>query len=175
MKEDRAWVAHAIHIIEADFNRSADTHLLRVPLPGTPEIALYLKDESTHPTGSLKHRLARSLFLYGLCNGWIGPKTPIFGGIERFDCGFGSVLCPHAWSALHRRRAALHLSREGCTDRVLWRRNSFCGAGSRYLRRERPSRRIAWRPLHGPVHLRGAGNGLARQQQHRRIDLHSNG
>jgi cysteine synthase len=77
MKEDRAWVAHAIHIIEADFNRSADTHLLRVPLPGTPEIALYLKDESTHPTGSLKHRLARSLFLYGLCNGWIGPKTPI--------------------------------------------------------------------------------------------------
>jgi cysteine synthase len=57
MKEDRAWVAHAIHIIEADFNRSADTHLLRVPLPGTPEIALYLKDESTHPTGSLKHRL----------------------------------------------------------------------------------------------------------------------
>ena len=77
MNEDRAWVAHAIHIIEADFNRSADTHLLRVPLPGTPEIALYLKDESTHPTGSLKHRLARSLFLYGLCNGWIGPKTPI--------------------------------------------------------------------------------------------------
>ena len=77
MNEDRAWVAHAIHIIEADFNRSADTHLLRVPLPGTPEIALYLKDKSTHPTGSLKHRLARSLFLYGLCNGWIGPKTPI--------------------------------------------------------------------------------------------------
>ncbi|MCX9562404.1 PLP-dependent cysteine synthase family protein, partial [Vibrio cholerae] len=28
-------------------------------------------------TGSLKHRLARSLFLYGLCNGWIGPETTI--------------------------------------------------------------------------------------------------
>ena len=28
-----------------------------------------------HPTGSLKHRLARSLFLYGLCNGWIGPES----------------------------------------------------------------------------------------------------
>src|SRR3954466_7866083 len=77
MKEDRAWVAHAIHIIEADFNRSADTHLLRVPLAGIPEIALYLKDESSHPTGSLKHRLARSLFLYALCNGWIGPRTTI--------------------------------------------------------------------------------------------------
>jgi cysteine synthase A len=77
MMEHRDWVAHAVQVIEADFNRSADTHLLRVPLPARPEIALYLKDESTHPTGSLKHRLARSLFLYGLCNGWIGPSTTI--------------------------------------------------------------------------------------------------
>src|SRR5215813_9328309 len=46
-------------------------------MPGVPTVALYLKDESTHPSGSLKHRLARSLFLYGLCNGWIGPKTTI--------------------------------------------------------------------------------------------------
>jgi cysteine synthase len=74
---DRTWVAEAVQTIEADFNRSADTHLLRVQLPGTPGIALYLKDESTHPSGSLKHRLARSLFLYALCNGWIGPKTTI--------------------------------------------------------------------------------------------------
>ena len=74
---DRGWVAHAMDVIEADFNRSSDTHLLRVPLPAMPGIALYLKDESTHPTGSLKHRLARSLFLYGLCNGWIGPSTTI--------------------------------------------------------------------------------------------------
>ena len=75
--EHRSWVSRAIQIIEADFNRSSDTHLLRVPLPGALEIALYVKDESTHPSGSLKHRLARSLFLYGLCNGWIGPETPI--------------------------------------------------------------------------------------------------
>ena len=27
--------------------------------------------------GSLKHRLARSLFLFALCNGWIGKDTPI--------------------------------------------------------------------------------------------------
>src|SRR5215217_3620113 len=75
--ENRSWVSSAIVIIEADFNRSSDTHLLRVPLPGAPGIALYVKDESTHPSGSLKHRLARSLFLYGLCNGWTGPETPI--------------------------------------------------------------------------------------------------
>lgn len=74
---DRKWLREAVCIIEADFNRSADTHLLRVPLPGVPRVSLYLKDESTHPSGSLKHRLARSLFLYGLCNGWIGPSTTI--------------------------------------------------------------------------------------------------
>ena len=65
MTNQHAWVSYAVHLTEADFNRSADTHLLRVPLAGIPEIALYLKDKSTHPTGSLKHRLARALFLYG--------------------------------------------------------------------------------------------------------------
>ena len=61
----------------ADANRSADTHLLPFPLPVDWGIDLYLKDESVHPTGSLKHRLARSLFLYALCNGWIDQGTTI--------------------------------------------------------------------------------------------------
>ncbi|QEC50436.1 PLP-dependent cysteine synthase family protein [Baekduia soli] len=73
----RRWAAQAIALIEADFERSADTHLLRYPLPVDWGVDLYLKDESTHPTGSLKHRLARSLFLYGLCNGWICEGRPI--------------------------------------------------------------------------------------------------
>lgn len=71
----RAWRDDAIRRIEADFNRSADTHLIHLPLPRYPGIDLYLKDESSHPTGSLKHRLARSLFLYALCNEWIGPDS----------------------------------------------------------------------------------------------------
>ena len=71
----RAWGDEAVRRIEADFNRSADTHLIRVELPKFPGITLYLKDESVHPTGSLKHRLARSLILYGLCNNRIGPDT----------------------------------------------------------------------------------------------------
>jgi cysteine synthase len=77
----RSWTDNAIRLIEADARRSADTHLLRYPLPSAwstdLDIALYLKDESTHITGSLKHRLARSLFLYALCNGWIGERTTI--------------------------------------------------------------------------------------------------
>lgn len=75
MSTNRAWRDEAIRRIEADFNRSADTHLIRLDLPRHPGITLYLKDESSHPTGSLKHRLARSLFLYALCNEWIGPDT----------------------------------------------------------------------------------------------------
>jgi cysteine synthase A len=73
----RPWANEAIRRIEADENRSADTHLHVFPLPGHWGIDLYLKDESVHPTGSLKHRLARSLFLYGLCNGWIDEGTTI--------------------------------------------------------------------------------------------------
>ena len=72
-----SWTNTAIRRIEADVQRSADTHLITVELPALTDVTLYLKDESTHPTGSLKHRLARSLFLYGLCNGWIGEGTPI--------------------------------------------------------------------------------------------------
>src|SRR5690606_18491660 len=72
---DREWVTEAVRAIDADANRSADTHLLVFPLPEDWGIDLYLKDESVHPTGSLKHRLARSLFLYGLVNGQIGPST----------------------------------------------------------------------------------------------------
>ena len=73
----RAWLSEAVRRIEADYQRSADTHLIRLDLPRFPGIVLYLKDESSHPTGSLKHRLARSLFLYGLCNQWIGPDTTV--------------------------------------------------------------------------------------------------
>ncbi len=77
MCTDHQWINSAIRKIEADYQRSADTHLIKLDLPCVSGIDIYLKDESTHPTGSLKHRLARSLFLYGLCNGWIGPETTI--------------------------------------------------------------------------------------------------
>lgn len=73
----RGWVNEAIAKVHADANRSADTHLLTFPLPREWGVDLYLKDESVHPTGSLKHRLARSLFLYALCNGWITEGTPV--------------------------------------------------------------------------------------------------
>src|SRR5690606_34919881 len=72
-----SWTNSAIALLEADANRSADTHLHVLPLPTEWGIDLYLKDESVHPTGSLKHRLARSLVLYGLVNGRISEHTTL--------------------------------------------------------------------------------------------------
>ena len=73
----RSWVKQSIQKINADAHRSADTHLFKLAIPTLKDIDIYLKDESTHPTGSLKHRLARSLFLYALCNGKINQNTTI--------------------------------------------------------------------------------------------------
>lgn len=71
------WITRSINRINADYNRSADTHLIKLSIPKLQGIDIYLKDESTHPTGSLKHRLARSLFLYALCNGKIHEGTTV--------------------------------------------------------------------------------------------------
>lgn len=79
MTTPNRWLHQAISRIEADYVRSADTHLIPLALPAFERhgIDLYLKDESTHPTGSLKHRLARSLFLYALCNGWLHEGSTV--------------------------------------------------------------------------------------------------
>ena len=89
----RDWERDAVARLDADENRSADTHLHVFPLPPAWGIDLYLKDESVHPTGSLKHRLARSLFLYGLCNGWIREGTTIV------DASSGSTAVSEAYFA----------------------------------------------------------------------------
>lgn len=68
-KTQRSWEQWALAKLEAEASRCGETPLLRWELPREWGIDLYLKDESKQPTGSLKHRLARSLFVYALCNG----------------------------------------------------------------------------------------------------------
>jgi cysteine synthase A len=92
-RNDRAWVHAAIAALEAESARSADTHLLHVRFPGYPGIDIYFKDEAAHPTGSLKHRLARSLFLYALCNGRLHPGQTVI------DASSGSTAISEAWFA----------------------------------------------------------------------------
>lgn len=89
----RAWTQDALALLEQEATRSADTHLLRLDFPGFPDIAFYFKDEASHPTGSLKHRLARSLYLYALCNGRLHPGQTVV------DASSGSTAISEAWFA----------------------------------------------------------------------------
>jgi cysteine synthase A len=114
-----SWQTEAIRRIEADYQRSADTHLIPLPLPmlAASGIDLYLKDESTHPTGSLKHRLARSLFLYALVQRLDPRRHHDRRGIERFDRSERGVLRTAAWPALRGGDAAPHLAGKSRADR----------------------------------------------------------
>lgn len=89
----RSWVNEALASLRSEAARSADTHLLRIELPAFPDIIFYFKDESAHPSGSLKHRLARSLYLYALCNGRLQPGQPVV------DASSGSTAISEAWFA----------------------------------------------------------------------------
>ncbi|MHB8912853.1 MAG: PLP-dependent cysteine synthase family protein [Lysobacter sp.] len=90
---ERAWLREAITTLEREAARSADTHLLRLEFAGFPGIGFYFKDEASHPSGSLKHRLARSLYLYALCNGRLRE------GQEVVDASSGSTAISEAWFA----------------------------------------------------------------------------
>lgn len=93
MDTNRLWIHKALTCLEREALRSADTHLLRLDLPAFPGISFYLKDEASHPSGSLKHRLARSLFLYALCNGRLRQGQTVV------DASSGSTAISEAWFA----------------------------------------------------------------------------
>lgn len=92
-ENERHWVHQALAKLAQESARSADTHLLKLNFPGFPGIDFYFKDEASHPTGSLKHRLARSLFLYALCNGRLGDGQTVV------DASSGSTAISEAWFA----------------------------------------------------------------------------
>ena len=89
----RHWVRGALEMLAQEAARSADTHLLKLEFPGFPGIDFYFKDESAHPSGSLKHRLARSLYLYALCNGRLREGQAVV------DASSGSTAISEAWFA----------------------------------------------------------------------------
>jgi cysteine synthase A len=164
----RGCTSNAIRLIEADAHRSADTHLLRYSLPSAwcdnAGIELYLKDESTHITGSLKHRLARSLFLYALCNGWIGEDTTVVeassGSTAVSEAYFAALLglpfiavMPASTSTS---KVALIESQGG--------RCHFVESSSGRLRRGRAGCQGDRRALPRPIHQRRTSHRLARQQ-----------
>ena len=91
--DNRQWVGDAVTTLHREAARSADTHLLHMRFAGFPGIDFYFKDEAAHPSGSLKHRLARSLFLYALCNGRLREGQAVV------DASSGSTAISEAWFA----------------------------------------------------------------------------
>ena len=89
----RSWVGESMARLRREAARSADTHLLQQSFAAFPGIDFYFKDEAAHPSGSLKHRLARSLFLYALCNGRLDE------GQRVVDASSGSTAISEAWFA----------------------------------------------------------------------------
>lgn len=92
----RDFAFEAMRRIQAEFAQARETALIRLDLPFSRDIQVYFKDETTHPTGSLKHRLARSLFVYAICNDWIDRDTIIFeassGSTAVSEAYFASLL-----------------------------------------------------------------------------------
>ena len=75
--EPTHWRDWAVGVLRDERASSIPTPLARFPLPAEWGIDLYLKDESAHPTGSLKHRLARSLLMQALVDGDIAEGTTL--------------------------------------------------------------------------------------------------
>jgi cysteine synthase A len=88
-----AWAQSAIADLLAEPVGRAETPLRELPLPGLPGIRLLLKDESAHPSGSLKHRLARSLLLHALQHGRLRQGQAVV------DASSGSTAISEAWFA----------------------------------------------------------------------------
>ena len=153
--------------------RSADTHLIPMDLPGYPGIDLYFKDDSSHPTGSLKHRLARSLFLYSLANGWLREGGPVI------EASSGSTAVSEAYFARLLGLPFIAVM-PSCTSPDKIRTIEFHGGRCHLVNdpaaiddESEGSRARNRRPLPRSIHLRRTRHRLAREQQHRRIDFHA--
>jgi cysteine synthase A len=90
---DSAWTGAAIADLLGERDEHAETPLLPLTLPGFPQIRFLLKDESAHPSGSLKHRLARSLLLHALAEGRLAQGQAVI------DASSGSTAISEAWFA----------------------------------------------------------------------------
>ncbi|MFC9123198.1 PLP-dependent cysteine synthase family protein [Streptomyces sp. NPDC057067] len=71
------WAAQALRRVRAGGADVTPTPLRPLPLPAIRGIDIYLKDESAHPTGSIKYRLVRALFREAIANGTLTAGTPV--------------------------------------------------------------------------------------------------
>lgn len=78
MCTDHQWINSAIRKIEADYQRSADTHLIKLDLPCVSGVDIYLKDESTHPNLALSNTVSPvHCFYMGCVMAGLAQKLPL--------------------------------------------------------------------------------------------------
>ena len=105
------WQRNADLLLLCERNVARVTPLIELSLPALPGRRLLLKDESAHPTGSLKHRLARALLLQGIRSGAVGEGTPLF------DASSGNTAIAEAWFAQLLRLPYFAVVPEGLSSR----------------------------------------------------------
>lgn len=89
----RAWQQHSLMTLAALKAATPQTPLRAFTLPGFAEAHVLIKDERAHASGSLKHRLAMSLFEQALVEGWLTPGRPVI------EASSGSTAVSEAWLA----------------------------------------------------------------------------
>ncbi|RYJ24543.1 cysteine synthase B [Streptomyces sp. L-9-10] len=88
--DERGWVNDRIRRIRA--LPYEPTPMLEMELPRHLRGSrLLVKNESVHPSGSHKHRLAEALFLNALANGWLVSDSPVV------EASSGSTAISEAW------------------------------------------------------------------------------
>lgn len=92
-RADSGFVRDALAALAAEAAQARPTPLFELRLPRMPGIVLLLKDESAHPSGSLKHRLARELLHDALLDGRLDHRRGLV------DASSGSTAISEAWFA----------------------------------------------------------------------------
>lgn len=73
----RLWADQALRLLEREKKCCGETPAFLLKIAAFPGLNIVLKDETAQPSGSLKHRLARSLFEAAIATGDIGPRTHV--------------------------------------------------------------------------------------------------
>ncbi|MEP4556355.1 PLP-dependent cysteine synthase family protein [Cobetia amphilecti] len=100
------------------------TPLLELSLRGLGEARILIKDERAHASGSLKHRLAMSLFEQALLKDWLTPGGPVI------EASSGSTAVSEAWLA---RRLGLEFIAVVPRGTAFYKQQAIRGEGGRVV------------------------------------------
>lgn len=112
------------------------TPLLELSLRGLGEARILIKDERAHASGSLKHRLAMSLFEQALQQDWLTPDCPVI------EASSGSTAVSEAWLA---RRLGLQFIAVVPRGTAFYKQEAIRGEGGRVVESRTPLGSVSMR------------------------------